>query len=269
MPTGPLRILFRRNNRAIAHMDDPVANFGRLRIMSDHQNGLAELLIGVAQHLKHDFRVLGVQVTGGFVGQDQCRPVDDGTRQGNALRFSAGKLGWPVIKPPGNTQHLRYLLEQLLVEAVFAGDLACDLNVSFSGQCGQQVELLEDEADLLFSHFRALRIRKLGKIRAINGHTARCRAGKAAENIKEGRLAAARRTDDGYKFALLHTKAYAAESGHIDFADAVNLGYVFSLDDRSHSIDIIRRRTERKRSNNGKARHWPGRSTSDGHPDRL
>src|SRR5579864_3730337 len=39
MPACPLRIVLRVHNQAVAHMNDAVADFRRLRIMRDHQHG--------------------------------------------------------------------------------------------------------------------------------------------------------------------------------------------------------------------------------------
>ena len=50
----PLRVFFRRNNRAITHMDNAVSHFGCLGIVCNHQHGLPKLLVGVAQHLQYD-----------------------------------------------------------------------------------------------------------------------------------------------------------------------------------------------------------------------
>src|SRR5216117_3959280 len=38
--SGPLRILFRRNNRSVAHMNNAVAVFGSLRIVRNHKHRL-------------------------------------------------------------------------------------------------------------------------------------------------------------------------------------------------------------------------------------
>jgi hypothetical protein len=48
---SPLRILSRGDNVAIAHVNDTVANPGSLWVMSDHQDRLPELAVGLPQHL--------------------------------------------------------------------------------------------------------------------------------------------------------------------------------------------------------------------------
>src|SRR6185369_11281218 len=111
-----------------------------------------------------------------------------------------------MVEPSGNAKHLRDMVEQFFIQAVLAGNLARNFNVSLSGKSQQQVEFLEDKANLLLAHFRSLRVRKPGKIRAVNGHPAGGRMREPPENIEESRFAAAGRTDDGDKFALLDTE---------------------------------------------------------------
>jgi len=55
MPGVPLRIFFRFNDFAIAHVNDAVAVSGGCGIMRDHEHGLSEFLVGVPQHLQNNF----------------------------------------------------------------------------------------------------------------------------------------------------------------------------------------------------------------------
>src|ERR1700689_5118316 len=50
----PLRIVRSVHDFAIAHVNDPVSKACCLRIMSDHQHRLAELLVRLAQHVEHN-----------------------------------------------------------------------------------------------------------------------------------------------------------------------------------------------------------------------
>src|ERR1051326_8008678 len=142
-----------------------------------------------------------------------------------------------MIEPSGDPQHAGDALKERLIQAVFAGNFPRDLNIALGAQCGQQVELLENEANLLLAHRRALSIRKLGKVSAIDHHMARGCAREPAKNVKQSGLAASRWADNTDKLAFLHGKTYAAQSRHIDLADAVNLGDV--LDRKSTRLNSI------------------------------
>jgi len=113
-------------------MDDPVANFGRSGLCVIIQHGLAESLIGVTQHFesKRFQSSLRIQVTGRFRRQDQCRPVDDGTRQGNALLLSPESSDGRDRDAPAMPSICVTCSNSFWSRPVFAGDLTCNLNVS-------------------------------------------------------------------------------------------------------------------------------------------
>src|SRR5208283_769676 len=92
MSVAPLRIFFRRHDRTIAHVDDAVAIGCGFRIVSDHQNRLAEFLVGLPQHVQHDFGVLGVKITGGLVGQQDGGLVYQCASKRDALLFASTQL---------------------------------------------------------------------------------------------------------------------------------------------------------------------------------
>jgi len=53
---------------------------------------LPEVLVGVAQHLEHNVRVRGIQVSRRLIGKDERRTVDQGPRQRNTMLLAARKL---------------------------------------------------------------------------------------------------------------------------------------------------------------------------------
>src|SRR5882672_12044634 len=108
-----------------------------------------------------------------------------------------------MVKTSGDPQHLRDLVKKSFVQAVSACDLAGNLNIALRGERGQKVEFLEDETDFLFAHFRALRVRELGKIGAINQHATGGGTRESAKNIEQSRFAAAGRANNADKLALL------------------------------------------------------------------
>src|SRR5208337_4865802 len=55
MRRGPLRVFLRGYDFAVAQVNDAVAVAGCFRDMGDHQHGLPQLAVGVAQHTQHDY----------------------------------------------------------------------------------------------------------------------------------------------------------------------------------------------------------------------
>src|ERR687885_589567 len=73
------------NDLAVAHLDDAAAHGGGLRVVRDHDDGLVEAVVHLLKHVQDDGGVLGVEVAGRLVREDERRARDDGARQGHAL----------------------------------------------------------------------------------------------------------------------------------------------------------------------------------------
>src|SRR3974390_234427 len=233
---GPLRVAVGRYDSAVSHVDDAVAVLGGLGIVRDHQHGLAQLFVGLAQHVEYDFRVLRVEVAGGFVGEYDGGLVDQRTGQCYALLLAAA--------------HLRRAVGHALVDAEQAGDsgdvcgvvigrgtgdVLRDVDVALRRERGQQVELLEDEADFLLAHARALGVGERGEVDAVDGDATGVGVSESTQDIEKGGLAATGRADDADELALLDLERYSAQGLHIDLADAVGLADVLCLNHHGHA----------------------------------
>src|SRR5579859_2170339 len=169
--------------------------------------------------------------------------VDQSAGQSDPLLLSARHFRRTMVEASGNTQHACDLLEEIAISmAILAGDLAGNFDVAACRERRQQIEFLEDKADLALAHVRALRVRHAGKVVAIDQDPPGVSLCKTAQDVKQRRFAAARRTDDAYKFSALHLKAHTAQGRHLDLADPVDLGDVLNLDDGSHRVDITKPR---------------------------
>ena len=97
-PAHQLRPNPHANHFSVAHVQNAVADGGGFLVVRNHQHCLLEFAVGEAQHLEHRFGVLGVEVAGGFVGQDDRRTGDQRAGDRDALLFAAGEFGRPVIE---------------------------------------------------------------------------------------------------------------------------------------------------------------------------
>lgn len=101
-------------------------------------DGHAVVAVQFAEEL-HDLAALvGVEVAGGFVGENEGGLGDEGAGDAEGLLLAAGELGG--------------------VE-VFFGDVAVgarDLEVFVDGEVVEEVVALEDEAEVLFLEFETL-----------------------------------------------------------------------------------------------------------------
>src|SRR5690242_9350266 len=80
------------DDHAVAHMHHAIEVRGGFRIMGDHDDGLAEFFIQLTEHLQHNFGILGIQVSGWLISEDNFRLVDDGAGDGNALLLASGEF---------------------------------------------------------------------------------------------------------------------------------------------------------------------------------
>ena len=87
----PRRSLF-LDDKAIAQAKHPISQGGMARIVRDHENGLAAFVHELTEQVHHQVSVGAVEVSGGFVGQQNQRLGDEGAGQRQALLFAAGEL---------------------------------------------------------------------------------------------------------------------------------------------------------------------------------
>lgn len=73
-------------------MDSAVGDGGEVLVVGDDDKGLTELVAQVEKELVELGLVLGVETTGGFVGEDDGRMVDKGSCYGDALFLTTGEL---------------------------------------------------------------------------------------------------------------------------------------------------------------------------------
>ena len=76
----------------IAHLDDPLAGSGCFGIVCNHYDRLIETIIQLAKHLQNQFGILRIEISGWFVGQDNCRAIHHGPGQSDPLLLSPRQL---------------------------------------------------------------------------------------------------------------------------------------------------------------------------------
>ena len=142
---------------AIEEMNGPVGELGVARIMSDHADGGA-FTVEFAQQFDHRLAVLGVQVPGGLIRQQNRRLAGQRASHGHTLLLTAGELGrimLHAVRHPHPFQRLLYAL------FAFRGRHATvsqrQLHVFINVQIADEVEGLENETNLPVANPRALR----------------------------------------------------------------------------------------------------------------
>ena len=101
--------------------------------------------------------ILGVEVAGGLVGEDELGACDDGAGDGDSLLLASGELLGEVGGTVGDVHALEDVVNHLF--ALGCLDLQVyqrQLHVLVDVQFVDEVEALEDEADVAFAVLGAL-----------------------------------------------------------------------------------------------------------------
>src|SRR6185369_7277093 len=131
-------------------------------IVRDHADGGAAAM-QLAEQFHHRFAVRGVEVTRRLVGEEDERIAGDGTRDGHTLLLTAGELCRIVLHAVAHAHALECVGDALLaLGRRHAAIGERQLDVLVDREIADEVERLEDEADLAIPNAGALRRRELG-----------------------------------------------------------------------------------------------------------
>ena len=139
-----------RNHQTIGQSDDARAEGGVLIRVGDLHHGDAVVLIELAKKL-HDFAALvGVEIPGRFIGQNDPWFCDEGAGNADELLLSARELTWLEILFPDDTEAIEHITNDGIAfpfRSVAAGQRHFDVFVD--GQVVEEMVALEHEADVL------------------------------------------------------------------------------------------------------------------------
>ncbi len=194
------------NQTAVSEHDDPRAVGRRLGVMRHHHDGLA-LLVQIFEQEKYILARVGVEVSRGLVGKEHGRVRDERSRNCHALHFAARKLFGPVLdafRKPHFFQE-RFGLRLDLGEGD-AFEQERQARVLGCREDGQEVEELEDEADLSAADEREFIVRDAVERSVVDEDFSGCGLVEPADEVQERTLSRAARTHYGKKFAGLDTE---------------------------------------------------------------
>ncbi len=157
-------------------------------------------------------------------------PGDEGAGHGDALLLAAGELGRTVRQAVLQADGLDDGAPPGLVRPA-AGQRERQDDVLVGRQRGQQVEALEDEADLVAAQLREPLLLEARDLGPVDPDLAAAGLVEAGEDVHEGALAGAGRPHDGREPALRDVDVDAAQGAHGGVALAVGACEVARLDD--------------------------------------
>jgi len=169
-------------------------------LVGDHDDRLPVLVDAVAKQVEHVRGVLRVEVAGGLVGEHDRGPRCERAGDRHALLLPTRQLGRAVAQAVAEPDHVNEFVEPGLV-GVATGDRQRQHDVLVGRQHGDEVERLEDEADLVAAQRGQLAVVERRDLDAVEGDCAGRGTVEAGQTVHERRLARARGTHHGGELA--------------------------------------------------------------------
>ncbi len=163
--------------------------------------------------------VAGSRFPGGLVGEHDQRTVDERAGDGHALLLATGELRREAAGLLGQADEIEHLGD--LRAHHVAGppdDLHGERDVLVDGLVGQQLEVLEDTADVA-TELRDLPVAQLRDVAPGDDDASRGGLLLPQEEAEEGRFPGARRAHQEDEFTLLDLGRHFAQGGDITLVD--------------------------------------------------
>ena len=216
---------------------DAIGERGRRTIVSDEHDRTSGVG-GATQQVEHLRARFLVEVSGRLVGEHERGVVDERARDCEPLLLSAGERrrqpACDVREPEPREEFARTWRR--------FDPVACQLrgqeDVLDSAQLGQQVEGLEDEADVAPANGGQPSLVELVQARAAELDRPGIGAIEAAEQMQEGRLPRAGASDDGNELAARNVQIGAVEHADSGASFAVRLDEPACVHERPHAARI-------------------------------
>src|SRR3954454_24964266 len=202
------------------------------RVVRDHADGRAAA-VQLAQELHHRLAVLRVEVAGRLVGEEDRRLARERARTRDALLLAAGELRGIVLHPVQHADALQRRLDAPL--PLRRRELAKrqrQVDVLRDGEIADEVERLEDEADLAIADARAV-----GEIELLDRFAGELVAAgrrrvEQTEDREERRFAAAGRAGDRDVLAAADLQMDGCQGMRLELVGVEDLAHVFESDQR-------------------------------------
>ena len=211
----------------VEHIDDAGGVGEEVGVVGDHNNSGA-FVVDAGELFHHEARGARVEVAGGLVGEDDFGFGDEGASDGDALLLAARELDGEVVG---------FFLEIEAGENVGGLDAAVGLrgagidegkgNVVEDGEGGNEVEVLEDEADFLRAEAGFFFVANAGDGFAVQEIDTRGGGVEEANDVEEGGFAAAAGTHNHNELAALDGEVKIFERKSLGVAEAVGTRKTF------------------------------------------
>ena len=206
---------------AVGEVNGAVGELGDFGVVGDQEDGLAAGFVEGQEDVEDGTAGLGVEVSGGLVGEEEGGIVDEGAGDGDALAFAAGELGGTVLEAMGKAEGFeerecfgfsRAGANEGLPDGGFnhGGEERVFENIEFR----EQVVKLEDKTDVEIPQLVAFPEMHAGDALAAEEDVAHVGSFEGTGDVEQGGFSGARRAHDGDELAVVDLHIDAAENVH-------------------------------------------------------
>ncbi len=139
------------NEDTVAQSDGTLGASRERGIVCDEHDGAASFAIEHLQEFDNALSRGAIEISGGLVGEENARLIDEGAGERHALLFAAGKLLGKVVDPVSQPHPFEQIAGPLagFANAHAACQFQGDLHIFERGECRDQLKALEDESNFL------------------------------------------------------------------------------------------------------------------------
>ena len=223
-----------RNDQSILEVDCPRSISSDVALVRNQDDRDSPLRAEAREDLHHLVARGRIEIAGRLVGEQQRRLRHQRAGDRHPLLLSAGQLVGMMFGAIGEAHGLERRHGALAafrrLDDALAGVEQRQLDVLDRRRARQQVEALKHEADRFVANPGELVGRQRRHVTAVQDVTAARRPVEAAEDVHEGRLARAGRSDDRDELGRGDRHGDAAQGMHHVIADVIFLGEVVNTD---------------------------------------
>lgn len=209
--------------------------------MSDEDNCGFFISGKLGEELNHDGAGGGIEVAGGFIGEEDGGAVDEGAGDGGALELAARELVRTMVGAIAQTDSG----EEFMGAGFGGGGNATGeeegkKNVFLDGEGGKEMEELKNEANFEATKGGEFVVVKRVERMTLQIGLAGGRGIEGSENVEEGAFAASAGSSDGDDFGRQDFDGYAAEGIDASVASLIGLMEIASFEHKSRGLRDMR-----------------------------
>jgi hypothetical protein len=220
---------------AVDELDDAIAAPRKPRVVRDDQERRLLHFVHLAQQVEHRVGRLRVEIAARLVGQHERRRHREGARNRDSLLLTPRQVVRLVMRTIGEA-HLREEPAGRFAHRSIGASVRRHHrhhDVLERGELGQQIVVLEDEADRAAAQLRPLRFVEPRRGCTGDPHFARRRSIEQAHHVQERALARSRRADQRRELATIERQVDSVQHLELGWrAEGIGLVHAVEAKDR-------------------------------------